>query len=231
MKKLLIISAAVLSVCSCGITNTANTNTKGSLYPKMYEEKPVTLLILPPINNSANVDAKEYMYTSISRPLIEQGYYVISPAISMDILKAESAYDAENFLVGSLVKFKKFFGADAVVFTQIDSWAKVGTCINTNIRIFIRSTSSGETIFDRQCNLVLDMNVDYFNSSQTGLLGSVLNLATAAIKTAATDHVQAARVANSYILKDMPFGGYVPDNELDKTFAAGEPNITATVKW
>ena len=35
------------------------------------EEKPITLLVMPPINNSTNVEAKDLLYTSISRPLVE----------------------------------------------------------------------------------------------------------------------------------------------------------------
>ena len=66
----------------------------------MYEEKPVTLLVMPPINNSSNVEAKDLLYTSISKPLAEAGYYVISTMLAMDILKAESAYDAEMFVTG-----------------------------------------------------------------------------------------------------------------------------------
>ena len=56
MKKLFIILIAACSLCfaSC---NTMK-HTRGELYPKMYEEKPVTLLVMPPINNSNNVEAK-----------------------------------------------------------------------------------------------------------------------------------------------------------------------------
>ena len=53
MKRLVYIILATLVISSCGSTSL----TRSSLYPKMYEEKPVTLLVMPPINNSANVDA------------------------------------------------------------------------------------------------------------------------------------------------------------------------------
>ena len=47
---------------SCGMMNTV---TKGSQYAKMYEEKPVTLLVMPPINNSTHVEARDLLYTSM----------------------------------------------------------------------------------------------------------------------------------------------------------------------
>ena len=113
MKRLIYFLLACLLVTSCGVTNSV---TRESQYAKLYEERPVTLLVMPPINNSTNVEAKDLLYTSISRPLAEAGYYVISPLLAMDILKAESAYDAENFFDAPLTAFYNYFGADAVVF-------------------------------------------------------------------------------------------------------------------
>ena len=81
--------------------------TRSSLYPGMYEEHPVTLLVMPPINNTANVEAKELLYTSISRPLAEAGYYVIPPTLAMAVLRQESGYDAELFLDRPLRQFHR----------------------------------------------------------------------------------------------------------------------------
>ena len=115
---------------SCGMISTV---TRESQYAKMYEEKPITLLVMPPINNSTNVEAKDLLYTSISRPLVEAGFYVISPLLAMDVLKAESAYDSELFFDAPLTTFQNYFGADAVVFSIIDTWAMKGTGIETKI--------------------------------------------------------------------------------------------------
>ena len=139
-------------VTSCGLLNTVTRETQ---YAKMYEEAPVTLLVMPPINNSTNVEAKELLYTSISRPLAEAGYYVISPLLAMDVLKAESAYDSELFFDAPLTPFQNYFGADAVVFSVIDKWAKKGTGIETKIRYVIKSAHTNEILFDRSCDLYL----------------------------------------------------------------------------
>ena len=136
MKRILYIIILCWIVTSCGMLNTV---TRESQYAKMYEEKPITLLVMPPINNSSNVEAKDLLYTSISKPLVEAGYYVISPLLAMDVLKAESAYDSELFFDGPLTTFQNYFGADAVVFSVIDTWAKIGTGIETKIRYVIKS--------------------------------------------------------------------------------------------
>ena len=212
---------------SCGIWN--NMVTRETQYAKMYEEKPVTLLVMPPINNSANVEAKDLLYTSISRPLIEAGYYVISPLLAMDILKAESAYDSENFFEAPLTGFKNFFGADAVVFSIIDTWAKKGLGIQTKIRYVIKSAHTNEILFDRSCDLYLDLSVESDSKSKSAL-DALINLAASAINTATTDHIVAARKANYYILRDIPRGKYSPDYMQDKEIIAEDKDIQTRVR-
>lgn len=224
---IIIACAAAAMLTACGPAATLPQTTRAEQYALMYEEKPVTLLIMPPINNTANVKAKEYLYTSISRPLAEAGYYVISPMLAMDILKEESAYDAELFTEGSLNAFKEHFGADAVVFSEINSWTKSGFGIRTDIRYFIRSAHTGETLFDRSCNLYLDLSVD---SGSNSALAALLELAASAINTAATEHITAARNANYYIFRDIPRGIYSPYYQTDGNLTAEPKDVSATVK-
>ena len=224
MKRIIYFILASFILTSCGMFNSL---TRESQYAKMYEEKPVTLLVMPPINNSTNVEAKDLLYTSISRPLVEAGYYVISPLLAMDVLKTESAYDAENFFDAPLTAFNNYFGADAVVFSIIDSWAKRGLGIQTKIRYVIKSAYTNEILFDRSCDLYLDLSID---SQSDSPLIALIDLAASAINTAATDHIIAARKANYFIFRDIPRGKYSPDYLLDKDMIAETKDIVARVK-
>ncbi len=224
MKRLIPIILLAATVSSCG---TMSQVTRESQYAAMYNDMPVTILVMPPINNTSNVEAKDLLYTSISRPLAEAGYYVISPLLAMDILKAESAYDAELFIDKPLNMFKDYFGADAVVFSQIDDWTKRGFGIETKIRYIIKSASSGEILFDRSCDLYLDLQQHSGNSSA---LAQLVDLAVSAIATAATDHIVAARKANYFIFRDIPRGKYNPDYLLDKEVIAEMKDVQATVR-
>ena len=211
-------------VSSCG---SINKMTRGTQYAAMYEDMPVTVLVMPPINNTSNVEAKDLLYTSISRPLAEAGYYVISPLLAMDILKAESAYDAELFIDKPLTRFKDYFGADAVVFSQIDAWTKIGFGIETKIRYIIKSASSGEVLFDRSCDLYLDLQQ---NSGDSSVFSKLVDIAVSAIVTASTDHIVAARKANYYIFHDIPRGKYSPRYLQDKGVLVDEKDIETEVK-
>ena len=222
MKKIqlcLIATLVSILMSSCALTTI---QTRASLYPKMYEEDPATIVVMPPINNTANVDAKDLLYTSISYPLIEAGYYVISPHITMEFLKAESAYDAELFINGDMAKFGEIFGADAVVFSIIDEWIKDAQGIKTKITYMIKSTKSNEVLFERTCELYLDLSS---KEKSNNTLDEITNLIVSAIKTATTDHIVAARKCNQHIFSDIPRGKYSQSHGLDMETTTSDKNI------
>lgn len=227
MRRIIAIAAVALLVSACGVTSTQPSITRGSQYPKMYEDKPVVLLVMPPINNTSNVEAKDLLYTSISKPLAEAGYYVISPLLAMDILRAESAYDAELFVDGPFDKFVEYFGCDAVVFSEINTWTKQGFGIDTEIRYYIKSAVTGEILFDRNCDLYLDL---HYNSGSSSTIGILVDLAASAIATAATEHIEAARDVNSFVFRDIPRGKYSPEYQQDFDTEASEKDIKTVVR-
>jgi hypothetical protein len=91
----------------------------------------------------------------------------------------------------------------------------------------IKSTYTNEILFDRSCDLYLDLSV---NSQAGGAMGALVNLAASAINTAATDHIIAARKANYFVLRDIPRGKYSPDHQQDKDLIAEDKDVVATVK-
>mgnify|MGYP006119163461 FL=1 len=118
--KIYTLSAILLVMTSCGPTSKL---TKSQAYSGIYNENPLTVLIMPPINRSTNVEAKEFFHTTLNVPIINAGYYVVPPFLSMEILKRESAYDSELFIEKpSLGVFKEIFGADIALFTIINKW-------------------------------------------------------------------------------------------------------------
>lgn len=214
-----VIGILMLTQTSC---TTSSNLTRGEVYAKLYEEKPVSILVMPPINNTSNVEAKDLLYTSVSRNIAEAGYYVISPLIAMDVLRNESAYDAEYFMNSSLGKFKEYFGVDAVVFAIIENWAKEGWIIHTKVNYMMKSTTTNEILFERSCDLHLDLMK---NSGTGGLLGVLVDAIATAVDVAMTEHIEAARYANHYVFDDLPYGKYSPLYMLDKEVPAKDKHV------
>ncbi|MGZ0016900.1 GNA1162 family protein [Yeosuana sp. AK3] len=212
MKKYnLLIIIAVITLSSCKVTK------KMDAYKGIYEEKPVTILLMPPINNSTNVDAKEYFHSTLNVPISSTGYYVIPPFLSMEILKQESAYDSEMFLDMPLNKFKEIFGADMVLFTIINKWDKssIASRVVVEIEYIFKSTTTNKIVYNRKGKIV-------YNASVNLGLGFIGNALASAANTAATNYVDVGRVCNAYTFQDLPVGKYSPRYELDGSDLAGE---------
>jgi len=215
-----VVSLFLLSACS---QSTYNGLTLAKAYPKMYEEKPTTILVMPPINNTEELEAKDYFYTSLALPLCERGYYVLSPLLALDFLKSESAYDSELFIKGKLKAFHTYLGADALLFTTIDAWNKsaVGATIEVQITYELRSARTNSTLFKRHGHLVIDKH-----SNQGGLAGLLAN----AIVTGLSKKITAARACNAYVLSDLPDGPYQKLHLKDGDSPASSPVFEAVLR-
>ncbi|MDD2960570.1 MAG: DUF799 family lipoprotein [Muribaculaceae bacterium] len=220
MKQLIISIVCALLLCSC---STSNTTTRSSLYPKIYEEHPTSILVMPPVNNTNHSEAKEYFYSSMTTPLCERGYYVISPFMAIDILRQESAYDSEMFINGSLDTFRKFFGVDAVLFTTINRWEKQSglSYITVGIDYVLKSAKTGEVLFSRSG----EVTVNFSSGNNNGLLGLALDM----IATATADKIIVARRCNNYIFSDLPAGKYSPQYDKDQNTTAQKQNFKVTI--
>lgn len=229
MKAIKLFIVSLLAMAALSSCSTTAKHTKAETYAAMYGQHPLSIAVMPPINKTNNVDAKEYLFFTLSQPLAERGYYVFPAFLTMEMFKSESAYDAELYKDGSLSRFKEVLGADAVLFSTITKWEKaaVASSIRVEIEYSLKSTTDNKEIFHRKGNIVYDASL---NVSGGGLLGAVVGMAANAIKTAATPHVKVARAANIYTLTDMPAGQYSPDYNLDQSKPAGEEVFSVTTK-
>ncbi|MBR4130602.1 MAG: DUF799 family lipoprotein [Bacteroidaceae bacterium] len=224
MKKYIILGLVTLLMSSC-----AQQVTRLAQYPKIYEEKPLSIVVMPPINQTNFVEAKDYFYTTLYAPLCEKGYYVYSPMMTMELFQTESAYDAEQFIEADLSQFRNVLGADAAMFTIIKSWKrnKLGGKLTAGVEYILRSTKTGETLYRREGLISVDTSV---HTAGGGMFGALADLAATAIATAATDKVVAGRKCTVYVLSDMPEGQYGMKFDKDQQLPAGKSYIKATVK-
>lgn len=182
---------------------------KSKTYKTLYEENPLSVLVLPPINKSTKVEAKELFYSSLAIPITQKGYYVFPPLLTMEILKEESAYDSEMFQNSSMKKFGEVFGADAVLFTLIHDWRKttIASQVRVKIEYLLKSTKTDEILFKRIGDVTLSISMNTGNVF-ADLVGSML-------VTALTKEIVVGRNCNFYTLQDIPAGKYSPKFQAD----------------
>ena len=192
--------------------------TKGESFPKMYEYQPLSILVLPPINETTAADAKEYYSTTIAEPVTLSGYYIFPPEVTSDILKAEGIYDTELLVEVPPQKFKEFFGADAVLYVRILKWDTsyyvVGGNVTVSVDFLLKSTESGEELWRYDGTIVVDTSGN--SGGGGGMAGVLVNVVSTAIKTATTDYVPIAKRANNIALVSIPYGKYHQSHNKDR---------------
>jgi hypothetical protein len=211
-----IIIPLLLSACSPQIS-------KLTAYGALYEEKPVSIMIMPPINKSTKVDAKMCFYNTLAMPLADNGYYAFPPSISMQVMQDQSAYDSELLLDKSMKVVNQTLGADAVLFTIVHEWRKVtiGNTVEVKIEYIIKSAKTDEILYNR---------IGLVKVKASSNSGNVFaDLAVMMIKTALTKEVTVARKCNDYTFTDIPKGKYSELCGKDQQSIAGKKEFSVTL--
>lgn len=211
MKRIMYLSlilAALMLLSGC----VGFVSTKQDVYPKMYPNPPVSIMILPPVNNSTAADAKEYFACSLSEALGRKGYYVMPVEAVFGVLRDEGMYDTENINPTVLANLKKNFGADAVLYTTIERWDKswilVAGSLDIVAKFSLLSTTTGETLWDYTTETTVNLG-----SEETNFLAAAIETA---IKTAVEDYFPNCLKANIMTMDTaMPYGKHHPKSGLD----------------
>ena len=109
--------------------------------PKVEEPHPLevagvkSILTLPVVNDSIDVDAPDYFLSSISVPVAERGYYVYPVNTVKTVLESEGLYDANLVQSADPVKIGNMFGADAILYVTIDRWDAQYLLISTTVTV------------------------------------------------------------------------------------------------
>ena len=165
-------------------------------FAKFREANPQSILIVPVINKSVDVNAPDYFLATISRPLAERGYYVFPVNMVRSVLSDDGLSDANMVHAGDPRRLGELFGADAIMYISIERWeAKyvvLATTVTVELNYSLKSGHSGEELWKNHQTVVYQPQ----QSSAGGLAGLLANAVAAAIAKAAPNYIPLARQAN-----------------------------------
>jgi len=217
------IAVAAFGVLLSGCGAATQSLTKGAAFPKMYEEQPRSLLILPPMNESTDAEAKDYYMTTAETPFAMMGYYTFPVEMVSDIMKQEGVYDTELLYNLPMDKFAEYFGADAVLLTKIKKWDVSYMVVASNLTVSIEakivSTKTSQVLWAHTGTVVVDLGGG--NNSGGGLAGLIVNAVATAVNTAAADYVTYAHQANQRLIYTLPAGPYSEAYMVDQDVVIG----------
>ena len=160
---------------------------------------PRSILVVPAINKSLDVDAPNYLLSTLSVPLAEKGYYVFPVNTAKMVLEQEGFYEGEQVHRQSPAQLAKLFDADAVLYVTIDRWDAQYVLLSTTVTVELdyRMTArdSSEIWKAHQTMQYTPQN----NGSGSPLASLIVAAVNAAITRAAPNYIPLARQANMQV--------------------------------
>jgi hypothetical protein len=151
-------------------------------YSAFKNARPRSILVLPPDNQTTDVNASNSMLSQMTMPLAEAGYYVIPVAVMEETFKQNGLTTAGDIQQTPPAKLREIFGADAVVYSTI-------TQFGTQYRVLASATvvTASAKLVDLKSGDVLWQGAASANSEEGSNNGGglIAMLVVAAIKQVA----------------------------------------------
>jgi len=158
---------------------------------------PRSILVVPVINKSLDVDAPNYVLATLPVPVAEKGYYVFPVNTTKYVLEQEGFYEGERVHQQPPSVLAKMFGADAVLYVIINRWDAQYALITTTVTVefeYRLVNKDGAEIWAEQKKMVYQPQNNNSGGHPAAQLIAVL--VNAAITRAAPNYMPLTQMAN-----------------------------------
>jgi len=157
-------------------------------YTAFKAAKPRSIVVLPPLNNSPEVNAGNSFYAQVTYPLAEAGYYVLPVALVGETFKQNGLTSAADIHAVDAKKLNEIFGADAAMYVTITNYGASYNVLNSVVLV----TANAKLVDLKTGNLLWTgtasaSNNEGGNSGGGGLVGALVAAAVKQIIASTTD--------------------------------------------
>jgi len=175
----LMLAALLLTGCA---------STPGYDYSAFREARPRSILVLPPLNASSSVDATYGVYSQVTLPLAESGYYVFPVTLVDETFKQNGLSNPADIRDVPIAKLHEIFGADAALYIDVQKYGTSYQIIGSESRV----TASARLIDLRSGNLLWKGEATASSAEnqggQSSLIGALVQALVTQIVESTTDH-------------------------------------------
>jgi len=178
-------------------------------YSAFRQSKPRSIVVLPPLNNSPDVNATYSFLSTVTLPLAEAGYYVFPVALVDQTFKENGLINPAEMHQAPLEKIREIFGADAVLYIIVIQYGSSYNVVSSDSVVTASAklvdTRNGQLLWDGQASATDARN----NNNNGGLVGL---LVLAAVKQIVNNGVgdshnhSVAGIASNRLLVARPDG-------------------------
>jgi len=93
-------------------------------YTALQASQPRSILVIPPRNQTVEVNAPYTFISTVTRPLAEKGYYIYPVAVIDQLFKENGLPTPEEMNSVPLDRLQQITGADAVLYVDIVDWGQ-----------------------------------------------------------------------------------------------------------
>lgn len=104
-------------------------------YSAFKESRPSSILVLPPLNSSPDVNATYSMLAQATFPLAESGYYVFPVTLVDETFKQNGMTTPSDIHQIPPPKLREIFGADAALYINVKQYGSSYTVIMSETRV------------------------------------------------------------------------------------------------
>lgn len=208
--KNIVIAIAVLLLTGCVAAPTKYDMTA------FHAAAPRSILVVPTINMSLDVDAPNYVLSTLPVPLAEKGYYVFPVNTTKYVLEQEGLYEANRIHMQPTDTLAKLFGADAVLYVKINQWDAKYAFIATTVTVdfdYRMVGKDGAEIWKEHKTMVYSPQNTNSGSPIAMLITAVVN---AAVARAAPNYMPLTKQANQEVFvlgqNALPNGPYLTNS-------------------
>ncbi|MBU0917597.1 MULTISPECIES: DUF799 domain-containing protein [Aquabacterium] len=211
----LLATAALLAGCAAPVKTD---------YTAFRAAKPASILVLPPVNESTEVNATFSMLAQATYPLAEGGYYVMPVTLVNETFHQNGLTVATDMHEVPVTKLKEIFGADAALYMKITRYGSTYTILSSAAVVSAEARlvdlSTGTLLWSGRASASSDENN---NNSGGGLAGLLVAAIVKQIMNNVTDAshpvagVTSARLLSSGTPNGLLYGPRSPLYGKDNT--------------
>lgn len=187
-------------------------------YTAFEKSKPRSIVVIPPNNNSIEVNAPYIYLSTLTRPLAEKGYYVFPVSVIDHFLKENGLPTPAEMNGIPLDKIGEHIGADAVLYVSIEEWGQKFQIIQSVAKVHailkLVDVKTGALLWE---STAIAQNVS--DDGGGGLVGAIVSavVTQVAASTIADPTPELARQANNLAInsqvRGMLDGPYKPTKD------------------
>ena len=208
-------------------------------FRQFRQEDPRSILIVPVMNQSVNVNAAENFLSTLAQPFADRGYYVFPSYMTRRTMEDDGIGDPGLVHAAAPSKLGAIFGCDAALYVVIERWESktviISTVTTVDLNYSLKSCKTDAELWSRR--QTISYSPQQQNSSGNPLADLIAQAAVSLIEKAAPSYMPLARQANLQAATTpglgLPAGPYSPNHGKDlevfrSETAAAEPAKAST---